>query len=53
MGDGQGLVAVTTRVSGRAPDGRAFDDAQIVLFTLDGEQLRGVDQYMATAAFWA
>ena len=57
LGDGQGLVAVTTRVSGTRPDGRSFDDAQILLFTLGGERVRSVDQYIgdppAVTAFWA
>ena len=57
LGDGQGLVAVTTRVSGTRRDGRTFDDPQILLFTLDGERVRSVDQYIgdppAVTAFWA
>jgi ketosteroid isomerase-like protein len=57
LGDGSGLVAVITRVSGSRPDGRTFDDSQILLFTLDGERVRSVDQYIgdppSVTAFWA
>jgi uncharacterized protein (TIGR02246 family) len=57
LGDGAGLVAVTVRVSGTRPDGRSFDDRQILLFTVEGERVRGVDQYIgdppAVTAFWA
>jgi ketosteroid isomerase-like protein len=57
MADGEGRVAVCTRVSGTRPDGRAFDDAQILLFTIDSGRVRGVDQYIgdpnAVTAFWA
>jgi len=54
--DGAGRVAVLTRVSGTRPDGRAFDDLQILLFAVDGEAVRSVDQYIgdppAVTAFW-
>jgi ketosteroid isomerase-like protein len=57
MADGEGHVAVVTRVSGSRPDGRAFDDRQVLLFTLDAERVRAVDQYIgdpeAVTAFWA
>jgi ketosteroid isomerase-like protein len=57
MSDGEGHVSVIVRVSGTRPDGRAFDDTQILLFTLDGERVRGVDQFIgeppAVTAFWA
>jgi ketosteroid isomerase-like protein len=57
MADGEGRVAVPTRVSGRRPDGRTFDDPQILLFTVDGDHVRSVDQYVgdpsAVTAFWA
>jgi len=56
MSDGDGHVSVVVRVSGARPDGRAFDDTQILLFTLDGERVRSVDQYVgepaAVTAFW-
>jgi ketosteroid isomerase-like protein len=57
MSDGEGHVSVLVRVSGTRPDGRTFDDAQILLFKLDGERVRSVDQYVgepaAVTAFWA
>ena len=57
MADGQGRVSVLVRVSGTRPDGRSFDNPQILLFTLDGDRVRGVDQFVgdpsAVAAFWA
>jgi ketosteroid isomerase-like protein len=57
MADGEGRVAVLTRVSGTRPDGRAFDDSQILLFAVDGDRVRSVDQYVgdpsAVTAFWA
>src|SRR5918911_2868074 len=36
MSDGQGNVAVRVQVSATRPDGRSFDDAQILLFRVDG-----------------
>ena len=57
MADGAGHVAVLTRVSGTRPDGRAFDDRQILLFTIEDGRVRTVDQYVgdppAVTAFWA
>ena len=57
MGDGEGRVAVITRVSGTRPDGRTLDDAQILLFAVEGDLVRGVDQYIgdppAVTEFWA
>jgi ketosteroid isomerase-like protein len=54
---GEGLVAVPTRVSGTRPDGRNFDDSQILLFAVEDDRVRGVDQYIgdpdAVTAFWA
>jgi ketosteroid isomerase-like protein len=53
----QGRVAVVTRVSGTRPDGRTFEDTQILLFAVDGDRVRSVDQYIgdppAVTAFWA
>jgi hypothetical protein len=50
-------VAVLTRVSGTRPDGRTFDDPQILLFTLEQDLVRTVDQFVgdptAVTAFWA
>jgi ketosteroid isomerase-like protein len=57
MADGQGRVAVLTRVSGTRPDGRSFSDPQILLFAVEAGHVRGVDQYIgdpdAVTAFWA
>jgi ketosteroid isomerase-like protein len=57
MPDGAGHVAVLTRISGTRPDGRSFDDAQILLFTLEEGRVRSVDQFIgdptAVTAFWA
>jgi ketosteroid isomerase-like protein len=57
MTDGAGHVAVLTRISGTRPDGRRFDDTQILLFTLDQGRARTVDQFIgdppAVTAFWA
>jgi ketosteroid isomerase-like protein len=57
MADGEGRVAVLVRVSGTRPDGRSFDDPQMLLFAVDGERVRSVDQFVgdpsAVAAFWA
>ena len=54
--DGDGRVAVVTGVSGTRPDGRAFDDRQILLFTIERGRVRSVDQFVgdpkAVAAFW-
>jgi ketosteroid isomerase-like protein len=55
-GDG-GRVAVVTQVSGTRPDGRAFDDTQILLFVVEDDRVRSVDQYIgdppAVTEFWA
>jgi hypothetical protein len=57
MPDGAGHVAVVTRISGTRPDGRSFDDTQILMFTLDESRVRAVDQFVgdptAVTAFWA
>jgi ketosteroid isomerase-like protein len=57
LADGEGLVAVPTRVSGTRPDGRTLDDSQILLFAVEDDRVRGVDQYIgdpdAVTAFWA
>ena len=57
MADGAGRVAVHTRVSGTRPDGRTFDDLQILLFVVEEGRVRSVDQYIgdppAVTAFWA
>jgi ketosteroid isomerase-like protein len=57
MPDGAGHVAVLTRITGTRPDGRSFDDAQILLFTVEDGRARSVDQFVgdpaAVTAFWA
>ena len=57
LADGDGRVAVLVQVSGSRPDGRSFDNPQIVLFTLDRGRVRTVDQFVsdpaAVTAFWA
>ncbi len=57
LADGAGRVAVHTRVSGTRPDGRTFDDEQMLLFILEGNRIRSVDQFVgdpaAVTAFWA
>jgi ketosteroid isomerase-like protein len=55
--DGRGQVAVVTRVTGTRPDGRSFDDTQILLFRVEDDLIRSVDQFVgdptAVTAFWA
>jgi ketosteroid isomerase-like protein len=57
MADGDGHVSVLVRVSGSRPDGRSFDNPQILLFTVAGDRVRSVDQFVgdpgAVTAFWA
>jgi ketosteroid isomerase-like protein len=57
MADGEGRVSVLARVSGTRPDGRSFDNPQILLFAVDGDRVRSVDQFVgdpaAVTAFWA
>jgi ketosteroid isomerase-like protein len=57
MADGDGRVCVLTGVSGTRPDGRSFDDAQVLVFHVEGERVRAVDQYIgdppAVTEFWA
>ena len=56
MSGAEGRVAVLVRVSGTRPDGRTFDDTQILLFVVDGDRVRSVDQFVgdpaAVTAFW-
>ncbi len=57
MSDGAGHVAVLSRISGTRPDQRAFEDTQILYFTLEHGRVRSVDQFIgnpaAVTAFWA
>jgi ketosteroid isomerase-like protein len=55
--NGAGHVAVLTRISGERPDGRTFDDTQILYFQLEDGKVRSVDQFIgdppAVTEFWA
>jgi ketosteroid isomerase-like protein len=55
--DGAGHVAVLTRISGERPDGRTFDDTQVLYFQLEDGKVRSVDQFVgdppAVKEFWA
>ncbi|HET7397014.1 MAG TPA: nuclear transport factor 2 family protein [Intrasporangium sp.] len=57
MTDGEGHVAVLTQVSGTRPDGRSFDNPQMLLFRVVDGRVRSVDQFVgdpvAVKAFWA
>lgn len=57
MADGEGRISALVQVSGTRPDGRSFNNPQIVLFTIDGDRVRSIDQFVgdpaAVAAFWA
>ena len=57
MADNAGRVCVLVQVSGTRPDGRSFDDLQVVVFTVEDGRVRSVEQYVgdpaAVTAFWA
>jgi ketosteroid isomerase-like protein len=57
MADGEGNVAVLVQVSGTRPDGRSFDNPQMLLFRVDDGHVHSVDQFVgdpaAVTAFWA
>lgn len=57
MPNGAGHVAVLSRISGERPDGRTFDDTQILYFQLENGKVRSVDQFIgdppAVTDFWA
>ncbi len=57
LSDGEGRVAVLTRITGTRPDGRTFDDSQVLLFLVEDGLIRSVDQYIgdptAVTAFWS
>jgi ketosteroid isomerase-like protein len=56
MTDDSGHVAVLTEISAVRPDGRAFADTQILLFTVESGRVRSVDQFIGdpptVTAFW-
>jgi ketosteroid isomerase-like protein len=55
--DGEGHVAVLTRISATRPDGRSFEDLQVLYFRLEDGKVRSVDQFIGdppvVTAFWA
>jgi ketosteroid isomerase-like protein len=57
MSDGAGHVAVLVNISGTRPDGRTFDDTQILYFVVADGLVTSVDQFVgdpdAVTAFWA
>ena len=57
MADGRGRVSVLVQVSGERPDGRTFDDTQMLLFHVEGGRVCSVDQFIgdppAVTDFWA
>ena len=57
LSDAQGRVAVVVRLTGSRPDGRSLDSTQVLLFAVDGDRMRSVDQFIgdpaAVTAFWA
>ena len=57
MADGQGHVAVRVRLRASRPDRRTMDGPQVVLATVEGGQVRAIEQFVgdpaAVAAFWA
>ena len=57
LSDSESHVAALTRVSGSRPDGRTFDDTQVLLFHVEDDHVRTVDQFVgdpaAVTAFWA
>jgi ketosteroid isomerase-like protein len=50
-------VAVLTRITGARPDGRTFNDTQVLYFQLEDGKVRSVEQFVgdppAVTAFWA
>ena len=56
LADGDGRVAVLVRLSGNRPDGRTLDSTQVLLFAIDGDRIRAVDQFIGepgpVSAFW-
>jgi ketosteroid isomerase-like protein len=57
MDNWNGLVAVVVHITASRPDGRAWDDQQILLFTVEDGLVRSVDQFLGdpagATAFWA
>jgi ketosteroid isomerase-like protein len=57
MSDGAGHVSVLTRITASRPDGRSFDDLQVLYFVVESDRVSSVDQFVgdptAVTAFWA
>jgi uncharacterized protein len=57
MADGEGHVAVHVRLTASRPDGRSMDCPQVLLATVEGGQVRAIEQFIgdpaAVAALWA
>ncbi|MGO4596938.1 nuclear transport factor 2 family protein [Terrabacter sp. 2RAF25] len=57
MPDGGGHVAVLTRITATRPDGRSFDDLQVLYFQLEDGKVVSVDQFVGdppvVTDFWA
>jgi len=51
-----GRVAVLVTISGTRPDGRTFEDHQVLVCVVEGKRVRTFDQYIgdppAVTAFW-
>ena len=57
MDNGKGLVAVAVHITASRPDGRTWDDEQVLLFTVEDGLVRAVDQFIGNpagaTAFWS
>jgi ketosteroid isomerase-like protein len=57
MTDGEGRVVVLVRITGSRPDGRTFDNPQVLVFAVEDGRVRSVDQFVgdpkAVTDFWA
>jgi ketosteroid isomerase-like protein len=57
LADGAGHVAVVVHLTATRPDGRALDDTQVLLVTVESGRVRSIEQFVgdprAVAAFWA
>ena len=57
MDSGTGQVAVVVHITASRPDGRKWDDEQILLFTVEDGLVRAVEQFLGNpagaTAFWS
>jgi ketosteroid isomerase-like protein len=57
MDNGDGLVAVVVHITASRPDGRKWDDTQVLLFAVENGLVRAVDQFLGdpagATAFWS